>query len=163
LNRRLLIHQLGVTVIWLSPHYDSPNADNGYDIRDYRKIMKEFGTMADFDRMLAAIKKRHMRLIIDLVATTREPSRLNRLGPRNLPHYFSCLLRLIAADSYIGLRDHSDQSTVIIDHRNASHLVLLHRIQGSLQVVVRATRQRLPRHYILHLCAAGIAVFGDDL
>ncbi len=58
---------LGVNVIWLSPHYDSPNADNGYDIRDYRKVMTEFGTMADFDAMLAGIKKRHMRLIIDLV------------------------------------------------------------------------------------------------
>ena len=47
---------LGVNVIWLSPHYDSPNADNGYDIRDYRKVMKEFGTMADFDALLAGIK-----------------------------------------------------------------------------------------------------------
>ena len=61
------LKKLGVNVIWLSPHYDSPNADNGYDIRDYRKVMKEFGTMADFDQMLAAIKARHMRLIIDLV------------------------------------------------------------------------------------------------
>jgi oligo-1,6-glucosidase len=61
------IKGLGVTVIWLSPHYDSPNADNGYDIRDYRKVMTEFGTMADFDTMLSEIKKRHMRLIIDLV------------------------------------------------------------------------------------------------
>jgi oligo-1,6-glucosidase len=62
------LQKLGVNVIWLSPHYDSPNADNGYDIRDYRKVMTEFGTMADFDEMLAGIKKRHMRLIIDLVA-----------------------------------------------------------------------------------------------
>jgi oligo-1,6-glucosidase len=61
------LQKLGVDVIWLSPHYDSPNADNGYDIRDYRKVMAEFGTMADFDRMLAAIKAHHMRLIIDLV------------------------------------------------------------------------------------------------
>ncbi len=61
------LHTLGVNVIWLSPHYDSPNADNGYDIRDYRKVMTEFGTMADFDRMLAEMKRRHMRLIIDLV------------------------------------------------------------------------------------------------
>ena len=61
------LQQLGVDVIWLSPHFDSPNVDNGYDIRDYRKVMTEFGTMADFDRMLAAIKQRHMRLIIDLV------------------------------------------------------------------------------------------------
>lgn len=61
------LQQLGVNVLWLSPHFDSPNADNGYDIRDYRKVMAEFGTMADFNRMLAAIKGRHMRLIIDLV------------------------------------------------------------------------------------------------
>ena len=89
--------------------------------------------------------------------------RLNRLRPRNLLDYFRCLLRLIAADSYIGLRDHSDQSTVVIDHRNASHLMLLHRIESDLQVVVRATRQGLSRHYILHPCAAGIAVLGDRL
>lgn len=56
-----------MNVIWLSPHYDSPNVDNGYDIRDYRKVLPEFGTMADFDIMLAALKRRHMRLIIDLV------------------------------------------------------------------------------------------------
>ena len=61
------LQKLGINVIWLSPHYDSPNVDNGYDIRDYRKVMAEFGTMADFDQMLAEIKKRHMRLIIDLV------------------------------------------------------------------------------------------------
>jgi hypothetical protein len=47
---------------------------------------------------------------------------------------------LIAADSYIGLRDHSDQSTVIIDYGDPSHLMLLHRIQGGVQVVVRPTR-----------------------
>jgi oligo-1,6-glucosidase len=62
------LQKLGVNVIWLSPHFDSPNADNGYDIRDYRKVMAEFGTMDDFDAMLAGIKQRHMRLIIDLVA-----------------------------------------------------------------------------------------------
>ncbi len=61
------IHGLGVNVIWLSPHYDSPNADNGYDIRDYRKVMTEFGTMADFDELLKAVKQRHMRLVLDLV------------------------------------------------------------------------------------------------
>jgi len=61
------LKMLGVDVIWLSPHFDSPNADNGYDIRDYRKVMKEFGAMADFDRMLAGIRERGMRLIIDLV------------------------------------------------------------------------------------------------
>lgn len=58
---------LGINVIWLSPHFDSPNADNGYDIRDYRKVMNEFGSMADFDNLMAEAKKRDMRLIIDLV------------------------------------------------------------------------------------------------
>ncbi|HTN41576.1 MAG TPA: alpha-amylase family glycosyl hydrolase, partial [Asticcacaulis sp.] len=61
------IKGLGVDVIWLSPHFDSPNADNGYDIRDYRKVGTEFGTMADFDDLLAAIKAAGMKLIIDLV------------------------------------------------------------------------------------------------
>lgn len=61
------IRNLGVDVIWLSPHFDSPNADNGYDIRDYRKVMAEFGTMADFDEMLSGIKRRGMKLILDLV------------------------------------------------------------------------------------------------
>ncbi len=58
---------LGVDVVWLSPHFDSPNADNGYDIRDYRKVMPQFGTMADFDALLAGMTARGMRLIIDLV------------------------------------------------------------------------------------------------
>jgi len=61
------LQKLGVNVLWLSPYFDSPNADNGYDIRDYRKVMAEFGTMSDFDQLLAGIKQRHMRLIIDLV------------------------------------------------------------------------------------------------
>ena len=58
---------LGVDAIWLSPVYDSPNDDNGYDIRDYRKIMSEFGTMEDFDELLKGIHSRGMRLIMDLV------------------------------------------------------------------------------------------------
>ena len=62
------LQNLGINVIWLSPHFASPNTDNGYDISDYRAVMKDFGTMADFDSMLAGIKQRHMRLIIDLVA-----------------------------------------------------------------------------------------------
>src|SRR5579875_3256489 len=67
LSRLDYLQRLGVNVIWLGPHYDSPNADNGYDIRDYRKVMTEFGTMADFDALVAGIKRRHMRLILDLV------------------------------------------------------------------------------------------------
>ena len=62
------LKNLGVDVIWVSPIYASPNHDNGYDISDYRAIMKEFGTMADFDRMLEGIHARGMKLVMDLVA-----------------------------------------------------------------------------------------------
>jgi len=58
---------LGVGIVWLSPVYDSPNDDNGYDIRDYRSIMQEFGSMADFDAMLAGMQQRGIRLMMDLV------------------------------------------------------------------------------------------------
>ena len=54
-------------VIWLSPVYQSPNDDNGYDISDYQAIMEEFGTMEDFDRMLAAAHEHGLKLVMDLV------------------------------------------------------------------------------------------------
>ena len=59
--------ELGVDILWLSPIFQSPNADNGYDISDYEAIMPEFGTMADFDALLAGVHVRGMRLILDLV------------------------------------------------------------------------------------------------
>ena len=58
---------LGIDVIWLSPVYQSPNDDNGYDISDYQAIMEEFGTMEDFDEMLAAAHERGIRIVMDLV------------------------------------------------------------------------------------------------
>jgi oligo-1,6-glucosidase len=61
------LQRLGVDVVWLSPVYKSPNDDNGYDISDYRDIMDEFGTMADFETMLAAMHARGIRLMMDLV------------------------------------------------------------------------------------------------
>lgn len=61
------LKELGADVIWLSPVYQSPNDDNGYDISDYRAIMKEFGTMEDFDRMLAEAHKRGIKIVMDLV------------------------------------------------------------------------------------------------
>ena len=61
------LKKLGIDVIWLSPVYESPNDDNGYDISNYRGIMKDFGTMEDFDRMLAAAHERGIRIVMDLV------------------------------------------------------------------------------------------------
>lgn len=58
---------LGIGAIWLCPVYDSPNADMGYDIRDYEKIMAEFGTMEDFDQLLEEMHKRDIKLVMDLV------------------------------------------------------------------------------------------------
>lgn len=61
------LKELGIDVIWLSPVYKSPNDDNGYDISDYEDIMTEFGTMDDFDKMLAAAHERGIRIVMDLV------------------------------------------------------------------------------------------------
>ena len=61
------IKSLGVDVIWLNPIYSSPNDDNGYDISDYQEIMKEFGTMQDFDSLLKGMHDRGLRLVMDLV------------------------------------------------------------------------------------------------
>lgn len=61
------LKELGIDVIWLSPVYESPNDDNGYDISNYRGIMKDFGTMEDYDRMLAAAHERGIRIVMDLV------------------------------------------------------------------------------------------------
>ncbi len=61
------IKSLGVTAVWLNPIYTSPNADNGYDVSDYRDIMEEFGTMADFDSLLAEMHQRDLKLVMDIV------------------------------------------------------------------------------------------------
>lgn len=59
--------KLGVTTLWICPIFTSPMVDNGYDISDYRGIQPEFGTMADFDELLAAATKRNIGIILDLV------------------------------------------------------------------------------------------------
>ncbi len=61
------LEELGIDVVWLSPIYQSPNDDNGYDISDYYAIMDEFGTMDDFDELQAGLRKRGIRLVLDLV------------------------------------------------------------------------------------------------
>ena len=61
------LKELGITAVWLSPCYKSPNADNGYDISDYRDIMDEFGTLDDWKEMTAGLHERGIKLIMDLV------------------------------------------------------------------------------------------------
>lgn len=83
------LKKLGVDVIWLSPIYQSPNDDNGYDISDYRAIMDDFGTMADFDQLLKTAHEAGIKLVMDLVVnhTSDEhawfiESRQSRTNPR---------------------------------------------------------------------------------
>lgn len=97
ISRLDYIKSLGVDVVWLNPIYSSPNDDNGYDISDYRSIMKDFGTMADFDSLLKGMHDRHMRLVMDLVVnhTSDEhpwfrQSRSSRDNPyRNYYHWWN--------------------------------------------------------------------------
>ncbi|MEQ1796859.1 MAG: alpha-glucosidase [Lacibacter sp.] len=61
------IKSLGVDAVWLNPIYSSPNDDNGYDVSDYRNIMKDFGTMEDFDALLKGMHERKLKLVMDIV------------------------------------------------------------------------------------------------
>jgi alpha-glucosidase len=61
------LKELGVDAIWLTPVYPSPQVDFGYDISDYRNIDPQYGTLADFDRLVAEASKRHIRVLMDMV------------------------------------------------------------------------------------------------
>ena len=61
------LKELGVDAIWLTPVYPSPQVDFGYDISDYKNIDPQYGTLADFDRLVAEAGKRHIRVIMDMV------------------------------------------------------------------------------------------------
>ena len=67
ISRLDYLKKLGIDVIWMSPVYQSPNDDNGYDISDYQAIMEEFGTMEDFDRLLLEAHERGLKIVMDLV------------------------------------------------------------------------------------------------
>lgn len=67
ISRLDYLSYLGINTIWLSPVYESPNDDNGYDISDYQAIMAEFGTMADMEQLISEAKKRGIKIIMDLV------------------------------------------------------------------------------------------------
>ena len=90
------IKSLGIDVVWLNPIYSSPNDDNGYDISDYRNIMKEFGTMADFDALLKGMHERNIKVVMDLVVNHSsdehdwfKQSRSSRTSPyRNYYHWW---------------------------------------------------------------------------
>ena len=90
------VKSLGVDAVWLNPIYTSPNDDNGYDISNYRTIMKDFGTMEDFDLLLKEMHKRNIKLIMDLVVNHSsdehewfKQARSSRTNPyRNYYHWW---------------------------------------------------------------------------
>jgi oligo-1,6-glucosidase len=61
------VKSLGIDMVWLNPVFSSPNKDNGYDISDYQNIMKEFGTMSDFDNLLKGFHDRNIKVFMDMV------------------------------------------------------------------------------------------------
>ena len=91
------LKSLGIDAIWINPIYSSPNDDNGYDISDYRNIMKEFGTMADFEALLKGLHDRNIKLVMDLVVNHSsdehewfKKSRSSRTSPyRNYYHWWN--------------------------------------------------------------------------
>jgi len=89
LSRLDYLRSLGVDAIWLSPVYDSPNDDNGYDIRDYYKIFPDFGDMEDMDALIAGLHERGMKLVMDLVVnhtSDEHPWFQSALNDENSPY-----------------------------------------------------------------------------
>lgn len=90
------LKSLGIDVVWLNPIYASPNYDNGYDVSDYRAIMEDFGTMADFDLLLKGMHERGIKLVMDIVVNHSsdehvwfKQSRSSRNNPyRNYYHWW---------------------------------------------------------------------------
>lgn len=90
ISRLDYIQRLGIDVIWLNPIYASPNDDNGYDISNYREIMADFGTMADFDRLLQEVHRRGLKLVLDLVVnhtSDEHPWFIEASKSRQSPYY----------------------------------------------------------------------------
>ncbi len=91
------IKSLGINAVWLNPIYSSPNDDNGYDVSNYRNIIKDFGTMADFDKLLKGMHERGIKLVMDLVVNHSsdehewfKQSRSSRNNPyRNYYHWWN--------------------------------------------------------------------------
>ena len=83
------LQSLGVDAIWLAPMYPSPQVDFGYDISDYTAVDPQYGTLADFDRLLAAAKQRHIRILLDMVlnhTSSKHPWFLDSASSRTNPH-----------------------------------------------------------------------------
>ena len=120
------LKELGIDVIWLSPVYQSPNDDNGYDISDYQAIMEEFGTMEDYDRMLALWKAErawiiHTAIFISGEKEKTEKSRITG-GPVSVVRHGNMIHRRICI-SCICFRKNSRISTGTIQKCGTGYLI----------------------------------------
>jgi alpha-glucosidase len=82
------LKDLGIDAIWISPCFPSPQVDFGYDVSDYKAIAPEYGTMADFDRLMAEAKKRNIRVLLDFVvnhSSDKHPWFVESASSRNNP------------------------------------------------------------------------------
>ena len=61
------LSRLGIGIIWISPHYDSPMDDNGYDVRDFYRVSSDYGTLADFQALIQAAHAKDIKVVIDLI------------------------------------------------------------------------------------------------
>jgi alpha-glucosidase len=83
------LQSLGVDAIWLAPMYPSPQVDFGYDIADYTAVDPQYGTLADFDRLLAAAQAHHIRILLDMVlnhTSDKHPWFTDSASSRTNPH-----------------------------------------------------------------------------
>lgn len=83
------LKELGVNVLWISPMLESPQDDNGYDISDYRKIYKDYGTMEDYETLLAEAHKRGIKILMDLIINHTPmsiPGSSRAVNPKDNPY-----------------------------------------------------------------------------
>lgn len=108
---------LGIDIIWLSPIYESPNKDNGYDISNYRAIDPRYGTMDDMTALLEAVKKRGMKLVMDLVVN--HTSDLVRIAYPSLPNSFESVLTASTFSHYSSIAKLHLQHAWFIESRSS--------------------------------------------
>lgn len=91
ISRLDYLEKLGVSALWLTPVYPSPQIDNGYDVADYCAINPDYGTMADFERLVEQAHQRGMRIVMDMVfnhTSTQHPWFVAAQDPANEKHHF---------------------------------------------------------------------------
>jgi glycosidase len=140
------LDDLGVDAVWLNPVYESPQADFGYDIADYRAINPEYGTMDDWDRLLAELHARDIRLVMDLVVnhTSKEHEWFQRSRAAEEPYEDYYIWRPSDDGHPNNWESHFDiPAWTYDDERAAYYLHLFTRDQPDLNWKLRAVREEI--------------------